>query len=97
MSSLENPYQASGKKAGTIAPSPSPVDLLKAVLDQSPLGAVERTEADREILAARTAIMTGDNAEAIRALTRLAGWTEGIAGYGSLVDAVITVVRGIDA
>ncbi|MEU4695204.1 hypothetical protein [Actinoplanes sp. NPDC023714] len=83
-----------GKNTGTVASGPSPVDLLKAVLDQSPIGDEERARADREILAARNAIMAGDNAEATLALTRLARWTEGIAGYGSLIGAVIAVVQG---
>ncbi|BBH68666.1 hypothetical protein ACTI_53510 [Actinoplanes sp. OR16] len=84
-----------GKNTGTVTPSPSPVDLLKAVLDQSPLAGEARIRADREIATARTAIVNGDSGEATRALTRLAGWTEGIAGYGALIGAVISVVQGI--
>jgi hypothetical protein len=78
-----------GKNTGTLNAGPSAVDRLKTALDQAELSGEERAEAEHEIATARYELINGDKGRATRALKRLAGMTEGIAGFGALVGAVI--------
>ncbi|MEU4560975.1 hypothetical protein AB0F72_21560 [Actinoplanes sp. NPDC023936] len=80
--------------AGAAGPLDAELDRLRAALRDAGLDRDVREEAEHEIEAARTALASTDRNRAVRALRRLSGMLEGVAGFGALAGSVIAAVEG---